>query len=211
MKRCSACRITRDNASFYRNRSRPDGLADACRECTKTRVRSWYARDRAHARILGRASREKHRVKRLAYEHARRDRRLAYMKDWRARGAKHVAEYKRRWNAAHPEANRARVRRWQTANPERANFSKRAGVMRRRARIAGARISKADLRAVMQRDGMICHLCSLPVTRPDLSFDHLIPLSRGGPHVTDNLAVAHASSNRRRHAGRLPAQLRLVG
>ncbi len=38
-----------------------------------------------------------------------------------------------------------------------------------------------------------------------------IPLSKGGPHTAANLSVAHRSCNSRRHAGRLPAQLRLIG
>jgi 5-methylcytosine-specific restriction endonuclease McrA len=44
-----------------------------------------------------------------------------------------------------------------------------------------------------------------------MTLDHLIPLSKGGNHTSDNLALAHGRCNSRRGAGRIPAQLRLLG
>jgi 5-methylcytosine-specific restriction endonuclease McrA len=49
------------------------------------------------------------------------------------------------------------------------------------------------------------------VKRPDASMDHLVPLSKGGDHSWANVALAHRSCNSKRGAGRLSAQLRLVG
>jgi 5-methylcytosine-specific restriction endonuclease McrA len=48
-------------------------------------------------------------------------------------------------------------------------------------------------------DAVRCHLCGLPVREGDpWEVDHIIPASRGGASTLDNLALAHASCNRRR-------------
>lgn len=55
---------------------------------------------------------------------------------------------------------------------------------------------------VYERDGWVCSLCDLPVDRniawPDPmspSLDHVIPLSKGGHHVLENVALAHLECN----------------
>lgn len=79
----------------------------------------------------------------------------------------------------------------------------------------GARGS-ITLREVAERDGWQCHLCHRPVpdreskSRPnDPTIDHLIPLSDGGQHVPENVALAHFKCNWQR-AATGPAQLRLI-
>lgn len=64
---------------------------------------------------------------------------------------------------------------------------------------------------IAERDGWRCHLCSGTVTRNEWSLDHLIPVSAGGPHTRDNVALAHHRCNTIRGVDRLPAQLLLIG
>ncbi len=45
------------------------------------------------------------------------------------------------------------------------------------------------------RDRGICYLCGQIVPRNQLSLDHIIPLSKGGTHEPDNVALAHFSCN----------------
>lgn len=42
---------------------------------------------------------------------------------------------------------------------------------------------------------MVCHICRRVVSQGELHFDHIVPLSRGGPHSADNIAVTHARCN----------------
>lgn len=92
--------------------------------------------------------------------------------------------------------------------------SKRA----RRGRIgANGRVDNFTLREVAQRDGWRCHLCCKPVpdrdyrARPlDPTIDHLVPVSAGGTHTLDNVALAHNRCNYERSTGG-DVQLRLVG
>lgn len=73
------------------------------------------------------------------------------------------------------------------------------------------------LREIAERDAWRCHICGRDVpdreygARPlDPTLDHLIPVSAGGGHTRDNVALAHNRCNWQRGAAGL-AQLRLVG
>lgn len=74
-----------------------------------------------------------------------------------------------------------------------------------------AKARLVDRPRIFERDRGICHICRKPVDPNDWHLDHLIPLSRGGEHVSQNVAVAHPFCNMSRSAGRIPAQLRLTG
>ena len=81
-----------------------------------------------------------------------------------------------------------------------------------RARKHGAaRVEKIDRQYVIARDKSICHICGKRVPAGEIELDHLVPLSRGGDHTHDNVAVSHRVCNRRRGAGHIDAQLRLIG
>ena len=55
---------------------------------------------------------------------------------------------------------------------------------------------------IFERDNWICALCGKPVDRSAAwplpnspSIDHIVPLSRGGPHTPDNVQLAHLRCN----------------
>lgn len=116
------------------------------------------------------------------------------------------------------ERNREKVRvygrqalaLWRKRNPERSRELRRAHEGARRARKRGGTAQPVDAGDVFLRDGGRCHICKRCVSRKNFHLDHLIPLSKGGSHSTDNLAVAHPKCNLRRGDGRIPAQLRLA-
>lgn len=117
-------------------------------------------------------------------------------------------ELRRTLYAADPEPHRERQRqyrlrhpdgykRWRAANPVRWALINREN-QRRRRRVNGQRVS---FQAVLARDGMVCHLCTLPIAGlSDLHFDHVVPLARGGAHSMANLKPAHAECNLRKGA-----------
>lgn len=88
---------------------------------------------------------------------------------------------------------------------------------RHRERAAGVGLAGSiTIRELAERDGWRCHLCCKKVpdreyaARPlDATIDHLIPLSAGGQHVPENVALAHFQCNSQR-SDTGPAQLRLV-
>jgi len=92
-------------------------------------------------------------------------------------------------------------------DPARIAERKQEGWQRRRAQKLALPTEKFQHEDVYERDGWICGLCSEPVDRelgyPDplsKSLDHIIPLSRGGHHVWDNVQLAHLACNNKKQA-----------
>lgn len=70
---------------------------------------------------------------------------------------------------------------------------------------ASSYIARSD---VGEKDSWICGICGEPVDKaiqwPDQqspSIDHIIPLSKGGPHSMENLQISHLVCNVRKNNG----------
>ena len=113
------------------------------------------------------------------------------------------------WRREHPGQAQANTNRWHKANPIRRRAQGRVDRALRRARLLGVPTEKIVVEDIAARDGWRCHICGKRVARANMSLDHLIPVSKGGPHLKVNVALAHLLCNIRRGAGRIPAQLRL--
>ncbi len=61
-------------------------------------------------------------------------------------------------------------------------------------------------KAVLARDGWICQYCG--AGKPGLTVDHVIPRSRGGRSVWENIVASCASCNRRK-GNRMPHEIRM--
>lgn len=206
-KACSRCKIVKALSEFKTNRARPMGHS-WCRVCDRERG----ARYRAAHPEETRAAQARWRAGHPEYAALYREEHPGY---WTQRAALHREtvraqnrERSARWLVRHPDYMREYERRYRREHPEQS----RDKDQRRKARLRGARQSERVSRAaIIARDRGICHICKKRVAKRDMTLDHLIPLAHGGPHTAANLAVAHKSCNSRRGAGRLPAQLRLLG
>jgi 5-methylcytosine-specific restriction endonuclease McrA len=65
---------------------------------------------------------------------------------------------------------------------------------------------KITRRAVLARDSWTCQYCGS--TKPGLTVDHVIPRSRGGKSVWENIVAACAACNRRK-GNRLPREIQM--
>lgn len=183
-KACARCKRTHPLIEFSPAKKYKYGRHSVCKDCKS----------------------KEGRVKRNADPHVFRERdRRSY-----ALHAEEVKARKQAYRAQYPDKIRETKRRYRLANLgkvtayNRAYF--RANLDRyiahrnlRRARELNATIGTVDRNAVLARDGWICHICGGLVLRHELNFDHIIPLTRGGAHSNDNLAVAHASCNFSKH------------
>ncbi|HMA26449.1 MAG: HNH endonuclease [Solirubrobacterales bacterium] len=61
-------------------------------------------------------------------------------------------------------------------------------------------------KAVLARDGWTCQYCGS--SRPSLTVDHVIPRSRGGESIWENIVASCAPCNRRK-GNRLPHEIRM--
>lgn len=89
----------------------------------------------------------------------------------------------------------AKTALWQQSNPERSKELRANAKHRRRAREHGTYIGRISYKAIKSRNGMVCGICNLPIV-DQYHYDHIIPISKGGPHVTDNIQLAHPKCNR---------------
>lgn len=62
----------------------------------------------------------------------------------------------------------------------------------------GRTIPREVMLKVVRRDGQVCSECRVNVPDNQIEFDHVIPLSRGGPTSVDNLRVLCMSCNRKK-------------
>jgi hypothetical protein len=59
-------------------------------------------------------------------------------------------------------------------------------------------ISRETMLKVVRRDGQVCQKCNETVPDQEVEFDHIIPYSKGGRSVVDNLRLVHRDCNRRK-------------
>jgi 5-methylcytosine-specific restriction endonuclease McrA len=64
-----------------------------------------------------------------------------------------------------------------------------------RARKLGLAYDLIDLRTVYAHHKGLCGICHQPVSIDTFTIDHIVPVSRGGPHLFENLQPAHLACN----------------
>lgn len=151
-----------------------------CKVCQRIRNRELYQ-----------ANREKRLAKRRAYYLANRERCIEAMRVYDQEHREEKLARLKAYREAHREEAAARTRAWMKANPEKA----RAYKQRRRARKMAVPNEPIDPQRVYFRDHGLCGICGLKVQADDWHLDHIIPLSKGGPHVYDNVQVSHPFCN----------------
>lgn len=184
-KRCSKCRESKPVSEFNRNRAKPDGRANVCRECMRGYQQGHYQRNRATALKAARdyytAHRETVRARHRAYDAAHKAK---------------ASERSRKWYERHPGRRLSLSRVWRGLNRMRA----RAAFTKHQALQRGAAISDftAEQWAAMKAAyGHCCAYCHKPSKR--LEQDHVLPLSRGGNHTASNIVPACRTCNASKH------------
>lgn len=178
--------LREQNREYYRQNA----------ERVKERTRAYKAANPEQHRASNRAWREanKERSKEVnkAWVEANKEQFRAQQTAWRIANRERLAEERRARRQEDGDRHRAEAAAWRAANPELIRSYK----ARYRALQMGAKVSAADYREILERSGMVCHICKQPIeSRADLHFDHVIPLSKLGPHEPDNIRPAHKFCN----------------
>ena len=151
--------------------------------------------DREYRNALQRARRRANpeRTKRQAAESKRRNwhRYRGRQKEYRAQRAEHYKQLWNAWYAANKEHEAARHRVYQRANPE---VKRQSEKRRRAARLSGcpALLTREGWQEILAAYSQRCAYCG---ASGQLQQDHVIPLSRGGTHVRENVVPACAPCN----------------
>lgn len=197
-KRCRTCREDQAVEDFNRDRSRPDGYSNQCRECRRIETRQRNAanpeQNRNRVKAWQRANPDKHNAKSRAWAKKNPERRKQITRD---------SAKRRYW--ADPETARKKgvvlAKRFRTTNPEAFKAIAFRAKTKRRAQELGSETGPVNYWRITRRDRMVCHICRKKVqSKAELEFDHVIPLAKGGAHVEANIAVSHRKCNRQKAA-----------
>ncbi len=188
MKNCRTCLVDKPLTDFHRNHKAVDGLSYKCKPCAKKYMTTWRPTNQDAIRIQGKKWRTENR------EHYKQ-----YMADWHSKNAEQIHERHRAWREANPTWHSE----WKKAHPDRVNLWS----TNRRAKARAQGYEKYDRAAIYQRDSGCCRLCSKPIdlllpssSKFGFTIDHIIPISRGGGDVVDNVQSAHRDCNLRKWA-----------
>lgn len=228
---CKKCEVAQDSSEFYKNVK--GYWTRECKTCKAKRQVVWRAEHREHAREAARIHQRKYMAanpekaaasQKKYYDNnaeKRREHRRKYY--WANPDAAREAvkkayrlnpevrrEYAKQWRLRNLERAKAKNKKWIINNPDKIKLLKQQYYGRRKAWKLGNGFERFSLTEILKRDGYKCHICGRRVAKKNLSFDHLIPLSKGGAHTKTNIAVAHLLCNVKRGAGRIAAQLRLM-
>jgi 5-methylcytosine-specific restriction endonuclease McrA len=209
--RCAACRSVYHREHYQTNKAKIAKQTKEYRqqhpEKQRAYARKWREGNPERAREIWTSYRERNREKmraatrawyrkypdRVAALKARfRANRPNYHKEHYAKNRERYTEQGRAYYAANQDRVKQRHQQYYFNNRDR----HRVYWMRRRARKAGATVGKVDFNLILERDGWICHICGGLIAREDLSFDHIIPLAKGGLHTNENLSPAHNNCNK---------------
>lgn len=194
-KVCALCGEERDVSNFSTNGRDGQSLRRVCRRCQKARQRrreGCRLRSDVQAAALERANRPKEPKRGLCCniiaEHPDREWARLY------RNGLFRAKY-----ARDPEAERQRMQIYKQAHPEIAGKHRGGRNRLAAARTSDGTLTREVLKAMM--DGAThCGYCLADFRFAKKSFDHIIPLSRGGKHSIDNVMVCCWPCNQRKHA-----------
>jgi 5-methylcytosine-specific restriction endonuclease McrA len=106
-------------------------------------------------------------------------RRVRVMESWERHKDKRKAENKA-WREANAERCRENLLRWIEENRERYNLAHRLKKQRKRA--AGT-LTSTDWALVLKVYGNACLACD----KPEVTIDHVVPVSKGGRNEIDNV------------------------
>ena len=138
-----------------------------------------------------------------------RERRIIAQRKYREKNREMLNEKNRLYEIANKDKRKIRTRkyylenkekvraandRWRANNPEAYRDISVAATARRRARKKSSAIGRVSYKTVRERLGMICGIC-LEAIVGKYEYDHIIPLSKGGTHTTENLQLAHRGCN----------------
>lgn len=120
MKRCKICGYDRPESEFPANRGYADGLLPICLDCFKARCKAFVESRRIKKPPIEEVKVEQKKIKRQVFPKIkrgvqtpevrvarRREYQRVYYREWRARNADRVKEYRERFNRLHREQIRS--------------------------------------------------------------------------------------------------------
>lgn len=175
--------------------------------------KEYYAKNRtknlAYSKAYQLAHPEKSRKRALRYKKAHPEKVRAMEVRYRKLHGDKVRAASLSWRNRNLEKARANEKRWRLAHPEYsvAKSFKRCA-LKRTSKINLAAINEF-IRSIKTKPRAICYYCEKNIPTKGCHFDHIVPLSKGGPHEISNICVSCASCNHSKHNKSIGAWIRI--
>ncbi len=223
MKICRTCRVEKESVLFHRDKTKPGGLHGDCKACRKIRSAEYHAKHRArlnekskiyHAQNLA-ACRARDVAYRLAnIEQVRVKDRERRWKDIEATREKDRARYARNKDrvsvqrAVYYERNKEKVKistkRHRDENPTKfAGYRILRIARKKKATIGNQTAIQAWTQRWKAKNTVRCYWCQGSFSPKTCHTDHVVALTKGGPHSIENLCVSCKTCNLKKQAKRL--------
>lgn len=197
-KTCNRCGFEKSIEEFPKNSSSRDGYKSICKICnyatTKTsrEANKEQHKERTHAEYV-RNVETKRKYRRENAEDIK-----AYYRNRRANDPVYrqkMNEYQSEYASSHREQMNRYVRKWKEANPLKGTEY----AMRYKARKQAVTVEEVDYERIFQESDGICYICNKQILpHHDIEFDHIIPITRQGPHSYENVKMVHQCCNSRK-------------
>lgn len=132
------------------------------------------------------------------------ERRRRQTKESIQRNREKVLAYKKRYREENQEAISEYMKQWELKNRD-----KRYAINAKRRMSVKSPAEPISRIVVWDRDQGVCGICGENACHNDWHLDHIVPLSRGGLHVYDNVQVSHPKCNLSKNA-KLPSEMALT-
>lgn len=187
-KACLQCGITFPHTADYFHRASKTngcGLHPYCKRCSILRQKAYAERhaEQLKARAKEYRSRPSIKARRRAWRTQHRDEENERQRRWRENDHEHYREIMNGW--AHRNHDKIRM--------ERANKKAMRRITRNSKREWFPK--SINLIAIFERHRGLCGICDQPVPMGDVTWDHILAITKGGLHMEDNLQPAHMRCN----------------
>jgi 5-methylcytosine-specific restriction endonuclease McrA len=198
VRKCPSCLESKPLSDFGINHLRKDGHNCYCKLCIRRMSAQSYQRTIIESRKRKARYGIKHKARLLAYSHSwylkNKVRVTERIKAHYQRNREFYKAYSNAWSKANLDKRRLYHENWLAKGDNWLYARGRSGLQRALRRGGVSRGIRPA--TILEKHGMICHICkNAIVSRDQLHFDHVIPISRGGVHDENNLRPSHAKCN----------------
>ncbi len=147
------------------------------------------------------------------YAKAHKDEIRKYQKDYALKNKKKVHLIKKRWFEKNRQRQKQQHQKWMARHPERYRASAHAAWHKRRARLIDSTVNPRSIQlfilGVRKSKLVNCYYCQELTPGRSAHIDHVIPLSKGGPHSVENLCATCPKCNLSKHDSLIQDWMRL--
>lgn len=186
-KKCSKCGEIKFINEFYKSKGHKYGVSCWCRSCEVE-----YAKE--YRKNYPERKKEACKKYILNNPEKRKESSKKYVENNTEERKKSIEKYYKN----NLEKCKAAGKKWQKNNPLKVLDIRQ----KRRASLKGEMSEKIDLLTIYENHNWICGICGKKINKnlkhphlKSVSLDHIIPLSKGGHHISNNVQPAHLFCN----------------